>query len=366
MAASSAGRRRQAHGRIFGTGRLGHVRHGAPFGRLEADFLASFVADFAVFPANFRCLGRPREHWWLGGFGFALPSASRSCSDTTWASRTPWSTEPVACWSTLKRTKTPARSRGVAASRLPAGQPHFWTRKAARSQDCSSPWCSQRPTSMHKSQAATLHDKSHSCLDATCKEEGQASVALSRAPHRPCASWHSTKGAAGREPMAAAFPIRPPENKDFYEQRLKEMGTPDCSRLKTDREDNDGGERPGTVRIAVRRLPTPRSPSRPTEGGVKQSREPEQRARAKPQPNPRPKHKPKPRKKPPPNAGPFSPLQSCKSTLCKMLWMACFLPSWTEQTAQEGTPWCPATDQLCPQMHLWSRNSSNDKWSFGA
>ena len=219
---------------------------------------------------------------------------------------------------------------------------------ARRSQDCSSPWCSQRPTSIHKSQAATLHDESHSCLDATCKEEGQASVALSRAPHRPCASWPFTKGAAGRESMAAAFPIRPPENKDFYEQRLKEMGTPDCSRLKTDREDNDGGERPGTDRIAVRRLPTPRSPSRPTEGGVKQSREPEQRAREKPKPNPRPKHKPKPRKKPPPSAGPFSPLQSWESTLCKMLWMACFLPSWTEQTAPEGTPWCPANRPAVP------------------
>ena len=45
-----------------------------------------------------------------------------------------------------------------------------------------------KATSIHKSQAATLHDGVHSRVDATCKEEGQAYVALCRAPHRPSAA----------------------------------------------------------------------------------------------------------------------------------------------------------------------------------
>ncbi|CAE7243226.1 pfh1 [Symbiodinium sp. KB8] len=109
-----------------------------------------------------------------------------------------------------------------------------------------------KATTIHKSQAATLHDGAHCRLDATCSQEGQAYVALSRCPSQALCSleffnpkslrfnanaeWALTKlkaqqaGQDGSELWKQLF--RPEKNKDFYEARLAEMGAPDWSLLK--------------------------------------------------------------------------------------------------------------------------------------
>ena len=116
-----------------------------------------------------------------------------------------------------------------------------------------------KATTIHKSQAATLHDGAHCRLDATCSQEGQAYVALSRCPSQALCSleffnakslrfnanaeWALTKlkaqqaGQDGSELWKQLF--RPEESKDFYEARLAEMGAPDWSRLNGDQ---DGAE----------------------------------------------------------------------------------------------------------------------------
>ena len=109
-----------------------------------------------------------------------------------------------------------------------------------------------KATSIHKSQAATLRDGAHSRLDATCSQEGQAYVALSRCPEQALctfelfnpkalrfnanAEWALTKlkaQQAGRDgsPLWKQL-FRPPESKNFYETQLANMGAPDWSRLK--------------------------------------------------------------------------------------------------------------------------------------
>ncbi|CAE7334818.1 RRM3, partial [Symbiodinium sp. CCMP2456] len=116
-----------------------------------------------------------------------------------------------------------------------------------------------KATTIHKSQAATLHDGAHCRLDATCSQEGQAYVALSRCPSQALCSleffnpkslrfnanaeWALTKlkaqqaGQDGSDLWKQLF--RPEESKDFYEARLAEMGAPDWSRLNGEQ---DGAE----------------------------------------------------------------------------------------------------------------------------
>ena len=111
--------------------------------------------------------------------------------------------------------------------------------------------------SIHKSQAATLHDGAHACLDATCKQEGQAYVALSRCPEQAVctlerfnpkalrfnanAEWALTRLKAqqadreGSQLWKQLF--QPPESKKFYEAKLANMRSPDWSRLQEEREE---------------------------------------------------------------------------------------------------------------------------------
>ena len=108
--------------------------------------------------------------------------------------------------------------------------------------------------SIHKSQAATCKDGAHTRLDHTIFAEGQAYVALSRCPEQALCSlelfnpkalrfnanaeWALTKLKAqqadrdGPDLWKALF--KPEQNKEFYERRLAEMGTPDWNRLKPD------------------------------------------------------------------------------------------------------------------------------------
>ena len=108
-----------------------------------------------------------------------------------------------------------------------------------------------KATTIHKSQAATLHDGAHSRLDATCRQPGQAYVALSRCPRQALctleffnrkalcfnenADWALTKlklQQAERDgPALWKQLFKPPENKDFYKTRLAEMGTPDWAAM---------------------------------------------------------------------------------------------------------------------------------------
>ncbi|CAE7513119.1 prmt1, partial [Symbiodinium pilosum] len=119
-----------------------------------------------------------------------------------------------------------------------------------------------KATTIHKSRAATLHQGVHARLDATCKEEGQAYVALSRCPQQALctleyftpkslrfnstAEWALTKLKAqqadrdGSRLWKQLF--EPPESKEFYEARLAEMGTPNWSKMKRDKEKIQDGE----------------------------------------------------------------------------------------------------------------------------
>ena len=119
-----------------------------------------------------------------------------------------------------------------------------------------------KATSIHKSQAATLRDGAHSRLDATCSQEGQAYVALSRCPEQALctfelfnpkalrfnanAEWALTKlkaQQAGRDgPQLWKDLFRPPESKNFYETQLANMGAPDWSRLRKLQEQEKQGE----------------------------------------------------------------------------------------------------------------------------
>ena len=119
-----------------------------------------------------------------------------------------------------------------------------------------------KATTIHKSQAATLHEGVHARQDATCKEEGQAYAALSRCPQQALctleyftpkslrfnstAEWALTKLKAqqadrdGSQLWKQLF--EPPESKEFYEARLAEMGTPNWSKMKKDTEKIQDGE----------------------------------------------------------------------------------------------------------------------------
>ena len=121
-----------------------------------------------------------------------------------------------------------------------------------------------KATTIHKSQAATLHDGAHCRLDATCKEEGQAYVALSRCPSQALctleffnpkslrfnanAEWALTKlkaqqaGRDGSHLWKQLF--RPAASTEYYEARLAELGNPDWSKLKKDKDEEQQGERP--------------------------------------------------------------------------------------------------------------------------
>eukprot|EP00439_Symbiodinium_sp_Y106_P007136 s9091_g1.t1 len=111
--------------------------------------------------------------------------------------------------------------------------------------------------SIHKSQAATLHDGAHSCLDATCNQNGQAYVALSRCPRQAVctlerfnpkvlrfnadAEWALTKlktQQADREGSQLWKQLfQPPESKKFYESKLRNMRSPDWVRLQEERQE---------------------------------------------------------------------------------------------------------------------------------
>ena len=121
-----------------------------------------------------------------------------------------------------------------------------------------------KAATIHKSQAAILHDGAHCRLDATCKEEGQAYVALSRCPSQALctleffnpkslrfnanAEWALTKlkaqqaGRDGSHLWQQLF--RPAASKEYYEARLAEIGNPDWSKLKKDKDEEQQGERP--------------------------------------------------------------------------------------------------------------------------
>ena len=166
-----------------------------------------------------------------------------------------------------------------------------------------------KATTIHKCQAATLHDGSHSRLDATCKEEGQAYVALSRCPSQALctleffnpkslrfnanAEWALTKlkaqqaGRDGSHLWKQLF--RPPESKEFYEAQLTEMGTPDWSRLRIDKEASEEGERPWHCPHCGEEVPNTQ-PAIKAHGRKCQAK-PKARAKGKSKAKPKPKAK---------------------------------------------------------------------------
>jgi len=116
--------------------------------------------------------------------------------------------------------------------------------------------------SIHKSQAATLHDGAHACLDATCNQSGQAYVALSRCPRQAVctlerfnpkalrfnadADWALTKLKAQQADRQGSqlwkHLFQPPESKNFYESKLRNMRSPDWVRLQE--EGQEGRDEP--------------------------------------------------------------------------------------------------------------------------
>ena len=142
----------------------------------------------------------------------------------------------------------------VAISRRSAS---FMDIEGSRASRLQFPLVIAKAISIHKSQAATLHDGAHACLDATCKQEGQAYVALSRCPEQAVctlerfnpkalrfnanAEWALTRLKAqqadreGSQLWKQLF--QPPESKKFYEAKLANMRSPDWSRLQEEREE---------------------------------------------------------------------------------------------------------------------------------
>ena len=132
----------------------------------------------------------------------------------------------------------------VAISRRSASCLDMESSKASRLQF---PLVIAKAISIHKSQAATLHDGAHCCLDATCNQNGQAYVALSRCPRQAVctlerfnpkalrfnadAEWALTRLKAqqadrdGSQLWRQLF--QPPESKKFYETKLDNMHCPD-------------------------------------------------------------------------------------------------------------------------------------------
>ena len=162
----------------------------------------------------------------------------------------------------------------VAISRRSAAYLDMEGSKASRLQF---PLVLAKATTIHKSQAATLQDGAHSRLDATCKQEGQAYVALSRCPEQALctleffnpkslrfnskAEWALTQLKAqqaerdGSQLWKQLF--QPPQSKDFYEAKLSEMGAPDWAQLmkRKEEEEHADGELPWCCQQCGQELP---------------------------------------------------------------------------------------------------------------